>query len=81
MFLQDVKLESDKLKWIVLFIAYLSEQGVRGGKRIGNVLSGLKFHWKGNFVDTAFLESTVVKQAKQGTRFFFFFKQTIIKSY
>ena len=30
LFLQDVVSEIDKVKWIVLFIAYLGEQGVRG---------------------------------------------------
>ena len=68
LFLQDVESERDKVKWIVLFIAYLGEQGVRGSRNVGKVLSGLKFHWKGNLVDAAFFESVVVKQAKQGTR-------------
>lgn len=68
LFLQDVVSEIDKVKWIVLFIAYLGEQGVRGSRNVGNVLSGLKFHWKGNLVDAAFFESVVVKQAKKGTR-------------
>ena len=69
LYLQDVGSEEDRAKWVVLFIADLMERhGVRGSKAVGNILAGLKFQWKEKGLTCEFLDSEVVKQAKNGTR-------------
>ena len=69
MFLQDVMAVGDKVKRLVLFVAYLRDiRGVIGSKPLGGVMSGVRFHWKQQGLDSAFFDDAVLLQAKKGGR-------------
>ena len=69
MFLQDEREIQDKVKWLVLFAAYLRDvRGVTGSQPIGEVMSGLRFQWKQKGFENEFFDDGVLRQAKKGGR-------------
>ena len=68
-YLEDVLDDGVRVKWIVLFIAYLRDvREVRGFEAMSQVLSGVRFFWKKKGVDSRFFEDPIATQAKKGAR-------------
>jgi len=69
MMLLDVDDNADKAKWLAIFVGYLVEmKGIRGEEKIGQVLSGIRFRWKSQGMNSEFFDSTLVKSTRQGAR-------------
>ena len=68
-FLLEVNDENDKVIILMAFLAYVVEElNIRGSKEVGGVLSGLRFEWNRQCLNSAIFEDPRVGAAKQGAR-------------
>jgi hypothetical protein len=68
-YLEEVVEAEDKVMFIMGFIWYLVEElGIKGAKEVSGVVSGVRFQWKKEGVDSSFFEDHRVRAAKKGAR-------------
>ena len=68
-YLERVRDRDDKVMILMAFVAYLVEDlQIRGSKEVGGVLSGVRFEWNCQGLESGFFEDPRVGAAKQGSR-------------
>ena len=68
-YLRQLEDENDKVMILMAFVVYVVEDlKIRGSKEVGGVLSGLRFEWNCQCLDSGFFDDPRVGAAKQGAR-------------
>jgi hypothetical protein len=68
-YLVEVTEEEEKVMFLMGFAWYVSEVlGVKGAKEVSGVVSGVRFQWKKEGMESGFFEDPRVRAAKQGAR-------------
>ena len=66
--LRNVERGDDKVLWLSLFISHLVKSGMRGTKEVSGVISGIRWKWHCEVMDSHFFDDPRIYAAKQGAR-------------